>query len=363
VLAQLKKFRMPDVVIDAIRKAPYKSLMEESSTWWYQEAAALSQGDPDKAFAEADVVSQGLYGLPVITHCCLESHGSIMEWPDKDHLLTHMSTQGVAAIGAQLAEPLNITAANIRVHQEHIGGGFGSKFAVDRWHIAAAQLSKQAGGQPVRIMLERDAELEVAGARPSAYARVKVAAKKDGTITGWQSRSWGTGGPGGGSMPPIPYIFDIPNQRKEHAAIRNNIGPGRAWRAPSHPQAANITMNALNDADRLDMDPLDLWLKNLNIAGTRKEIFRQELGIASDLMGWRGKWQPRGQNKSGSIARGLGLSMHTWGGRGHDSECDITIHPDGSVAIKMGSQDLGHGNPHRHFHCCCRDARHNCRGH
>jgi CO/xanthine dehydrogenase Mo-binding subunit len=161
----------------------------------------------------------------------------------------------------------------------------------------------------------------------------------------------------------IDPIFDIPNQRKEHAAIRNNIGPGRAWRAPSHPQAANITMNALNDADRLDMDPLDLWLKNLNIAGTRKEIFRQELGIASDLMGWRGKWQPRGQNKSGSIARGLGLSMHTWGGRGHDSECDITIHADGSVAIKMGSQDLGHGNPHRHFHCCCRDARHNCRGH
>jgi xanthine dehydrogenase YagR molybdenum-binding subunit len=344
VLAQLKKFRMPEVVVDAIRKAPYKSLMEESSTSLYQEAAALSQGDSDKAFAEADVVSQGLYGLPVITHCCLESHGSIMEWTDKDHLFTHMSTQGVAAIGAQLAEPLNIAAANIRVYQEHIGGGFGSKFAVDRWHIAAAELSKKAGGQPVRIMLERDAELEVAGARPSAYARVKVAAKKDGTITAWQSRSWGTGGPGGGSMPPIPYIFDIPNQRKEHTAIRNNIGPGRAWRAPSHPQAAVITVSALNDlAGRLNMDPLDLWLKNLKIAGTRKEIFRQELGIASDLMGWREKWQPRGQNKSGSIARGLGLSMHTWGGRGHASECDIIIHPDGSVAIKMGSQDLGTG--------------------
>jgi xanthine dehydrogenase YagR molybdenum-binding subunit len=344
VLAQLKKFRMPDVVVDAIRKAPYKSLMEESSTSLYQEAAALSQGDPDKAFREADVVSQGLYGLPVITHCCLESHGSIMEWTDKEHLFAHMSTQGVAAIGAQLAEPLNTAAANIRVYQEHIGGGFGSKFAVDRWHIAAAELSKKAGGQPVRIMLEHDAELEVAGARPSAYARVKVAAKKDGTITAWQSRSWGTGGPGGGSMPPIPYIFDIPNQRKEHTAIRNNIGPGRAWRAPSHPQAAVITMSALNDlAGRLNMDPLELWLKNLEIAGTRKEIFRQELGIASDLMGWREKWQPRGQNKSGSIARGLGLSMHTWGGRGHASECDITIHPDGSVAIKMGSQDLGTG--------------------
>src|SRR5439155_24359203 len=113
-------------------------------------------------------------------------------------------------------------------------------------------------------------------------------------------------GPGGGSMPPIPYPFEIPNQRKEHIAILNNIGPGRAWRAPSHPQAALITMNALHDlAAKLNLDPLELYLKNLNIAGSRKEIFREELGIASELMGWKQKWRPRGQNKSGSIGRGF----------------------------------------------------------
>ena len=43
------------------------------------------------------------------------------------------------------------------------------------------------------------------------------------------------------------------------------------------------------------------------------------------------------------MKRGLGLSIHTWGGRGHDSNCDLTIHPDGSVEIKMGTQDLGTG--------------------
>jgi len=31
-------------------------------------------GDPDKAFAEAEVVIEGEYGLPVIAHCCLEAH-------------------------------------------------------------------------------------------------------------------------------------------------------------------------------------------------------------------------------------------------------------------------------------------------
>ena len=332
-----------DAVLDAIRQAPYHE-MKGASHSNYQKTAAQTSGDPDKAFAEAEVVSEGLYGAPVIVHCCLEPHGSVSEWTDNDHLFTHISTQNVSGIAAQMAEPLAVSAANIRIHQDNIGGGFGSKFAADRWDIAAARLSKKAGGRPVRIMLERDAELKVAGARPSAYARVKVAAKKDGTITAWQSQSWGTGGPGGGGMPPIPYVFGVPNQHKEHTAIRNNIGPARAWRAPNHPQAAVITMGALDDlAAKLNMDPLDLWLKNLEITGPRKDVYREELAVAADLMGWKEKWRPRGQNTSGNIARGLGLSIHTWGGRGHASDCDLTIHPDGSVDIKMGTQDLGTG--------------------
>src|SRR5712692_9724712 len=60
-------------------------------------------------------------------------------------------------------------------------------------------------------------------------------------------------------------------------------------------------------------------------------------------MGWKQKWHPRGQSNADGMARGVGLSFHTWGGRGHASDCDLTIHPDGSVDIKMGSQDLGTG--------------------
>ena len=344
LLDDMKKYEVPAEVIEAVRKATYHEVKAGGGRSSYQKAADQTQGEPDKAFSEAEVVSEGLYGVPVITHCCLESHGSTAEWTDKDHLFVHMSTQNVSGIADQMAEPLKMPAANIRVHQDHIGGGFGSKFSPDRWGIVAAQISKKAGGKPVRMMLERDAELEVAGARPSAYARVKVAAKKDGTITGWQSRSWGTGGPGGGGMPPIPYVFAIPNQRKQHTAIRNNIGPARAWRAPNHPQAALITMAALEDtAAKLNMDPLEFFLKNLEMAKPRQNIYREEFGIAADLMGWKQKWHPRGQNISGNIARGVGLSLHTWGGRGHESHCDLTLHPDGSVDIKMGSQDLGTG--------------------
>jgi xanthine dehydrogenase YagR molybdenum-binding subunit len=345
MLEGLKSDGATDDVLAALRSATVHQDAGSRPKSNFQKAAAQTQGEPDKAFSDAEIVSEGIYGSPVITHCCLESHGATPEWTDDDHLMVHISTQNVSGIAGQMAEPMGIPAANIRVHQDHIGGGFGSKFGPDHWTIVAAQLSKKAGGKPVRMMLERNSELEVAGCRPSAYARVKVAAKKDGTITGWQSQSWGTGGPGGGGMPPIPYVFNIPNQRKEHTAIRNNIGPARAWRAPNHPQAAVITMGALEDvAAKLNMDPVDFFLKNIELTTKdRQNVYREELAIASDLMGWKNKWKPRGQNIAGNTARGLGLSVHTWGGRGHASDCDLTLHPDGSVDIKMGTQDIGTG--------------------
>src|SRR5439155_316400 len=109
----------------------------------YSKAAAQTQGEPDKAFSDAEIVSEGLYGAPVITHCCLESHGATPEWTDDDHLMVHISTQNVSGIAGQMADPIGVPAANIRVHQDHVGGGFGSKFGPDRWTIVAAQLSKK----------------------------------------------------------------------------------------------------------------------------------------------------------------------------------------------------------------------------
>ena len=114
-----------------------------SRTSNYQKAAAQTQGDPDKAFAEAEAVSEGLYGAPVITHCCMESHGSTSEWTDKDHLFVHISTQNVSGIAGQMAEPLKIPAANIRVHQDHMGGGFGSKFGRSLGHRRRQALARK----------------------------------------------------------------------------------------------------------------------------------------------------------------------------------------------------------------------------
>jgi len=307
-------------------------------------------GNPDQGFREAEVTSEGTYGCSVITHCCLEAHGQVAEW-EGDNLRYWASTQNVSGISGEIAEGLkasgvNIPASNVQILTPVMGGGFGSKFGADTWGVTCARLAKKAG-RPVKMMLERDHELMAAGARPSIYAKVRLGAKKDGTITAWWSESWGTGGIGtGGGTPNLPYVFTrIANRRSRHTRVETNIGPARAWRAPNHPQMCLITMSALEDlAAALQMDPLDLFLKNLPlVVPERAETYRQELLKGAELMEWKKKWHPRGDATPGPIKRGLGLSIHTWGGGGHPSNCTCTIRADGSVEVTLGSQDLGTG--------------------
>lgn len=300
-------------------------------------------GDPDKAFQDAEVTSEGFYGIPVITHCCLESHGQAIEWKESG-MNYWPSTQNVSGIGADIGKSLNLAPDKIHVHMDNIGGGFGSKFSADRWGVECAQLSKESGGRPVKLMLERNTELMIAGNRPSAYAKIKIGAKKDGTLTAWQSESWATGGIGGGGTPPIPYVFtEIPNKRQTHSAVSINTGGVRAWRAPNHPQASYLTCSALEDlAAKLNMDPVELFDKNLGLTA-REKVYRAQLQKASELIEWKKNWHPRGQSGSGTEKHGLGLAVNTWGGGGHASNCLTTINADGSVQVELGSQDLGTG--------------------
>ena len=346
-----------DIAEDAVRKIkvqfeelPHLVLEEnlEQAGSYAKKAGAKTAGDPTKAFSDPDVViSEGYYGIATITHCCLESHGNVAEWTG-EKLLTHSSTQSVSDFPSQFGQSLreqgvNVPDKNIETICNYIGGGFGSKFAPDEWGIHAAHLAK-ATGRPVKLMLDRNMELEAAGARPSAYARIKVAAKKDGTLVAWDSHSWGTGGPTGTGMPPLPYVLQIPNLSTQHTSVNTNTGPSRAWRAPDHPQAAALTMCALEDlAAKLNMDPIEFFSKNADLSAGRGKVYREELQKAAELADWKRNWHPRGDKTPGHIKRGMGVSIHTWGGRGHNSTCLVTIHPDGSVEVTLGSQDLGTG--------------------
>lgn len=297
-------------------------------------------GDPDKAFQDSEAKISGDYGIPVITHCCLEPHGSVVAW-GTDKIEFWPSTQAVSTVGGDLAKLLELPATQVKVDCQYMGGGFGSKFPADRWGAEAARLSKESGGRPVKLFLDRATELTIAGVRPSHFAKIKVAGKKDGTMTGWQSESWASGGIGGGGMAPLPYVFtNIPNRRMNHTQVSLNAGPARAWRAPNHPQASFLTCSAISDfAAEIGMDPYDVFLKNLDLT-LRADTYRKQLVKGAELIDWKKKFQ-LGSAKTGNIRRGLGIGIATWGGAGHASKCRLTIHPDGTVEVEIGSQDIG----------------------
>ena len=301
-------------------------------------------GDPDKAFQEAEAVSEGKYGMPVISHCCLEPHGAIIQWQG-DNVMAWPSTQDVTNWANGLAPNIKVDAANIKVKMDYIGGGFGSKFGPDAWGEVGARLSQKAGGRPVKLYLDRAPELMIAGNRPSAYAHIKIGGKKDGTITAWQSESWSSGGFGGGGMPPLPYVCNsIPNSRLNHTAVSVNGGPSRAWRAPNNQQASYLTCSAFEDfAASIEMDPMEVFKKAVEYAPkARVETYQYQLDKAAELADWKKLWRPRSQSK-GVVRRGLGVGFSAWAGAGHNSNCRTTINPDGSVLVEIGTQDLGTG--------------------
>ncbi len=316
---------------------------------------AQVNGDPEAALAKADAVIEAVYSAPVITHVCLESHGLTVQWKG-DSVEAWASTQSVGTTAGELAGHTGLPASKVTVHTEVMGGGFGSKFGADAWGLAAADLSKAAGGRPVRLFLDRAHEHLAAGNRPSAIAKVKMGATKDGKLAGVIAETSGTGGAGTGANFPFPYVYAVPASSRSHSDIFTNNGNARAMRAPGHPQGCFIMESAMDDlADKLGIDPVEFRLKNLKDRDMvedgyskptvdRTPVYRDQIAMGAELIGWKTKWKPRGQNGAGPVKRGLGMALHQWGGGGPPTnKVACTINPDGSVEMKTATQDIGTG--------------------
>ncbi len=306
---------------------------------------AIVKGKPDDELAKSDAVIEATYSLPVITHVCLETHGMTVKWEGDDHIVAWASTQAVGPTAQGLAQAFNLPITNVTVLTEVMGGGFGSKFGAEVWGIAAATLSKQAGGRPVKMFLDRIQEHLAAGNRPSAKATIKLGAKKDGSLTAMAVESTGVAGITSGSNLVMPYVYDVAATSVGNIDVFVNCGNQRAMRAPRHPQSCAVMEAAMDDlAEKLGMDPLEFRLKNLPPNDFKTPIYEAEVKMGADLIGWSLHRKPRGQSGKGPIKRGLGMACHTWGGGGtQDKQVSCTINPDGSVEVRSAIQDLGTG--------------------
>jgi len=320
------------------------------------EDAAKFEGEEIERLLKASAHTvDGVYGIDAITHCCLEPHGSTMQW-DGNNLIAYVSTQAVSTNEDGFAGALAIGPNNVEVKCDYIGGGFGSKFAPDYWAIMTAKVAKKTG-RPVKFMLSRAQEQQIAGNRPSAYIKVRMGADKDGLVTVWDSEHWGTTGftPGGVNHAQMPYGFQPKNYRRVQTNIKTNNSQSRAWRAPNHPQACAVTQTALDDlAMKMGADSLEIFLKNLGTddkplvaqagGNPKPSLYREEFAIGAKLIDWKAKWHPHGKGLAkGSVVDGLGCAFHTWGGGGGNGSCTVRIYPTGDVETMCGSQDLGSG--------------------
>jgi len=299
-------------------------------------------GDLAAGFQAAAHVIEETYATPVITHTCMETHGTVCEW-DGDKLTAWISTQGISGARENFASALGIPQANVRVICQYMGGGFGSKaLSVGAEGLLCAKLARAANA-PVKLMLDRKEEHLATGNRPSSASKIKAGVSADGIITAFDAETWGTGGAGATAGFPLPYIYRIANRRRTHKDVFTNTGQQRPMRAPGHPQGSFNTEIMMDElADKVKLDPLEFRLKNLPPEAPNA-MWGSYLREGAAEFGWS-KRHATGDPTPGPLKTGMGVSINTWGGGGRGparAHCEITA--DGAVVMRLGTQDLGTG--------------------
>jgi CO/xanthine dehydrogenase Mo-binding subunit len=305
----------------------------------------LRYGDVEAGFEEADVVAEETYYTAGATHAPMEPHAAVARW-DGDRLEVTTGTQTPFNMRTDLAELFGIDEEKVRIISLRMGGSFGAKTFV-RTEAIAACLARKAG-EPVKVVLGRDEMWMTLGRHP-ATVRVKIGARSDGTLVASETECWAnTGayadcGPGVaqkmGFAAPGPYR--IANVRVDSRAVYTNLPPNGAFRGYGQMQstwARERTMDLL--ADKLEIDPLELRMKNLLEDGdkyctgeTMHDVhFESLLQNAADAVGW----------SEGRKNKGLCIMLK---GMQTPSRAAIAVEAgdDGTYTVRCATTEMGQG--------------------
>ena len=305
----------------------------------------LRLGDVEAGFAEADVVLEREYATTMVHQGYIEPHTSTALWKEDGLLDIWTSTQGAFGIRSTTAQLLDLPESRLRVVPMEIGGGFGAKLKPYLEPVAAL-LSKQTG-RPVKMTMTRQEVLEASGPTSGTHMRVKIGAKRDGTLVAAEAHLAFEAG----AFPGSPYIagarcafgpYNIPNHYVEAWDVVLNKPQVSAYRAPGAPAAAFGVESLLDElAEQLDIDPIDLRLKNVADEGTRRTDgatfpvigAREVMEAIKNSDHYRSELQ--GEN------RGRGIALGFWFNGGNESSAYASVNGDGTVALVLGSVDIG----------------------
>jgi xanthine dehydrogenase YagR molybdenum-binding subunit len=312
-----------------------------------------ARGDVAAGLQAAEVVIDEVYTTQAALHNCFEPHGCTAFW-EGEQLTLWESTQSVWEVREQVAEKLELPEHHVRVIKQHMGGGFGSKQIPWKHTVIAALLAKRAG-RPVQLMLDREAENLAVGHRNATRQRVRLGAKRDGTLTAICADiaidvgAYTVGGEGSMVSGIYQRLYRCPHVRTEKIGVYTNLGPCVAFRAPGYVEGAFALESAMDELARaLEMDPLALRLHNYTESDQKKEqpystpdSLRLCYERMAEAFGWH---DTRPRPTSGTVRRGIGLAAHDWGGAGFPpAYAWVKLNRDGTVDVVTATQDIGTG--------------------
>ncbi len=230
----------------------------------------IRQGDVDKAFAEADAVVEGEFSFPPGDHVALEPRVAIAEYGADGRLEIDSSTQSPFEVRNLLARALKLPERQILVRAAPIGGGFGGKAGIMNEPLAAL-LALRFPGRPVRLANTREADLLASPGRCGLQARVRLAARADGTLLGadieflFDSGGYADYAVNVSRAAAISCTgpYHIPAVKADSLCVYTNHPFATAFRGFGHIELSFATERAMDLlAERLQMDPATLRLKN-----------------------------------------------------------------------------------------------------
>ncbi|MDP6699389.1 MAG: xanthine dehydrogenase family protein molybdopterin-binding subunit [Candidatus Latescibacteria bacterium] len=303
-------------------------------------------GDPDKAFAAADVVIEREFHTATVHQGYIEPHNATAMWNSDGQITVWTSTQGSFAARAQTGAVLDVPASSIKVVPQEIGGGFGGKIPIYLEPVAA--LLSKLSGQPVKLIMTRPSVFESTGPTPGSYVKIKMGATKDGKITAadayiaFESGAY-PGGLVGAAAMCVFSCYDIADGLIDCYDVVCNKPRSFAYRAPGSTQVAFATEHVVDLlAAELGIDPLEFRLKNTATTGTRRidGVVYPKMGCKEVLEAIRDSDHYKSAAPS-APNQGRGISVGYWFNVGLKSACTASVNNDGTVSLSEGSTDIG----------------------
>ncbi len=323
----------------------------------------LAVGDVEQELKNCDVVVEETYYTQAQAPAMMETFRAFTYLDHTDRLVVVSSTQVPFHIKRQVAKALELPFTKVRVIKPRIGGGFGGK-QTGSGEVFAGLVTLKTG-KPAQFIYSRTETFTSTTSRHAMRLTVRLGADKDGFIRALDIENLSdTGAYGEHASTTFSVCGDktLPLYNKTKAvryhghAVYTNKTPAGALRGYGATQgtfALESTVNKL--AERLNIDPAELRLKNIIKAGeTALAYHGKVLGSSTldrciqkgkELIGWNEKY-PRRELPNGKIrAIGMAVTMQGSGIAGIDTaSASLRLNEDGHYNLLIGSTDMGTGS-------------------